>query len=247
MTELYGLIGHPLSHSFSKKYFTDKFLQEELSEHQYDLYDIKDIAEVREVIANHRELRGLNVTIPYKEAIIPFLDELDESAKLVGAVNVIKIQDNLLTGYNADIYGFETSLFNWLKVDPTKVSAIILGTGGAAKAVKSVLKVYNIPYKHTSRTKTAETITYKELKDSSLIADNNLIINTTPLGMMPNIDDCPDIAYAQLGKNHYVFDLIYNPQETRFLAKARLQGAAIKNGLEMLELQAEKSWEIWTA
>jgi shikimate dehydrogenase len=247
MANLYGLIGYPLSHSFSKKYFTDKFIQEKLSDYQYELFEIKEISGIRDIIERHPELRGLNVTIPYKEAVIPFLDHLDESAKLVGAVNVIKIQDNLLTGYNSDFYGFETSLLNWLKVDTNKVSAIILGTGGAAKAVRSVLKVYNIPYNITSRTKTTETITYEELNNSSFIADSNLVINTTPLGMSPHVDECPDIRYEQLSKNHYVFDLIYNPPETRFLKQARLQGSAAKNGLEMLELQAEKSWEIWTA
>ena len=152
-----------------------------------------------------------------------------------------------MTGYNSDFFGFQSSLLNWLPHNIEDLSAIILGTGGAAKAVKAVLKAKNIPYKLISRTKTAETITYEELDSNSLIADSNLIINTSPLGMAPNFDDCPDIPYEQLNKQHFVFDLIYNPAETKFLTQASSQGALIKNGLEMLQLQAEKSWEIWTS
>ena len=247
MANMYGLIGYPLSHSFSKKYFTDKFLREGLTEHHYELFEIKNIDDIRDIIDNNPELIGLNVTIPYKESIIPFLDNLDESAVLVGAVNVIKINNGSLTGYNSDFYGFESSLLNWLPQNITNLSAVVLGTGGASKAVKSVLKAKNIPYKLISRTKTANTITYEELYSDSLIANSNLIINTTPLGMAPNFDDCPDIPYEQLNEQHFVFDLIYNPAETKFLAQASSQGALIKNGLEMLQLQAEKSWEIWTS
>ena len=244
---MYGLIGNPLTHSFSKKYFADKFLQEGLTEHHYELFEIKNIEEIGEVLANNPNLKGLNVTIPYKESIIPFLDQLDESAKIVGAVNVIKIQNKILIGYNSDFFGFESSLLNWLPQNIADMSAIILGTGGAAKAVKSVLKANNISYKLISRNKTAETVTYDELLSGSLIANNNLIINTTPLGMAPGYNECPEIPYEQLNKKHYVFDLIYNPEETKFLANASTHGAHIKNGLEMLQLQAEKSWEIWTS
>ena len=247
MAKLYGLIGYPLSHSFSKKYFEDKFLKERLVEHHYELFEIRDIEGIKDIIENNSDLVGLNVTIPYKESIMPFLDHLDESAILVGAVNVIKIQEKSIIGYNTDFFGFESSLLDWLPQNIEYLSAIILGTGGAAKAVEAVLKSNKISYKLISRTKTSSTLTYEELNASSLIADNKLIINTTPLGMAPNIDVCPDILYDHLSEEHYVFDLIYNPAETKFLSKASSKGAMVKNGLEMLQLQAEKSWEIWTS
>ena len=247
MVSLYGLIGFPLSHSFSKKYFEEKFLREGLAEHQYHLFELRNINEISGLIEKYPELRGLNVTIPYKEAIMPFLDELDETAKIVGAVNVVKVRNKTLTGYNSDFFGFESSLLNLIKPTIDDFSAIVLGTGGAAKAVLAVLKANGIKYQVISRSKTEQTLTYEELKETTLIAESNLIINTTPLGMSPNVDDYPDIAYEQLSNNHYVFDLIYNPTETKFLSKAKSQKAIIKNGLEMLQLQAEKSWEIWTS
>jgi len=247
MAKLYGLVGYPLSHSFSKKYFEDKFLKEGLAKSHYELFEIKDIEEIQDIIENKADLVGLNVTIPYKESIMPFIDHLDESAILVGAVNVIKIQKKSITGYNTDFFGFESSLLDWLPQNIEYLSAIILGTGGAAKAVEAVLKSNKISYKLISRTKTTNALSYEELNASSFIADNKLIINTTPLGMAPNIDACPDILYDQLSEEHYVFDLIYNPAETKFLSKASSKGAMVKNGLEMLQLQAEKSWEIWTS
>jgi len=247
MAKMYGLVGYPLSHSFSKKYFEDKFLREGLAEHYYELFEIRDIEEVHDVIENNPNLIGLNVTIPYKESIIPLLDHLDESANLVGAVNVIKIQNKALTGYNTDFFGFESSLLSWLPQNIEALSAVILGTGGAAKAVEAVLKSSKIPYKLISRRKTVNTLTYDELNASSIVAENKLIINTSPLGMSPKIDVCPDIDYNQLNNEHYVFDLIYNPAETKFLRNADSQGAMVKNGLEMLQLQAEKSWEIWSS
>lgn len=247
MANMYGLVGYPLSHSFSKKFFEDKFLRDGLAEHHYELFEIRDIEEIRGIIENNPDLFGLNITIPYKESIMPLLDHLDDSAKRVGAVNVIKIHHNSLTGYNTDFFGFESSLLNWLPQDIENLSAIVLGTGGAAKAVEAVFRANKIPYKLISRTKSSHTLTYDELIASSLIADSKLIINTTPLGMAPKIDACPDISYNQLNEEHYVFDLIYNPAETKFLNKAITQGAIVKNGLEMLQLQAEKSWEIWTS
>lgn len=247
MANMYGLVGYPLSHSFSKKYFQDKFLQEGLDDHYYELFELQGIEEILGIIKNNPNLAGLNVTIPYKESIIPFLDHLDDSAKRVGAVNVIKIQNNSLTGYNSDFFGFESSLLNWLPLKTRDLKAVILGTGGAAKAVEAVFRANKISYKLISRTKTSNTLTYDELNTSSLIADSQLIINTTPLGMAPKIDDCPDISYDQLSDEHFVFDLIYNPAESKFLRKARIQEAMVKNGLEMLQLQAEKSWEIWTS
>jgi shikimate dehydrogenase len=247
MGKLFGLIGYPLSHSFSKKYFTEKFISEGIEGHSYELFEIEHVEEIKNIIARHPELIGFNVTIPHKETIIPLLDHLDKSAEMVGAVNVVCLQNNILTGYNSDFYGFNTSLWRWLPADKKNLSAVILGTGGAAKAVKSVLKVNNIPYKLTSRTNSAETITYEALAASSLIKESKLIINTTPLGMAPNTDQYPAIPYEQISEHHFVFDLIYNPAETIFLRKAAARGAATKNGLEMLQLQAEKSWEIWTA
>ncbi|RLD24346.1 MAG: shikimate dehydrogenase [Bacteroidetes bacterium] len=247
MENLYGLIGFPLSHSFSKKYFTEKFLNEGLTEHRYELFEINDINEIVGLINNHPQLVGLNVTIPHKETIIPYLDHLDKSAKIVGAVNVIKIRDNLLTGYNSDFFGFESSLLKFIGSSIENYSAIVLGTGGAAKAVIAVLMANKIPYRLISRSKGNDVLTYDELNNTSIIADSNLIINTTPLGMAPKIDSCPDIDYNQLSNKHFVFDLIYNPAETKFLEKARAKKTKVKNGLEMLELQAEKSWEIWTS
>ncbi len=247
MANLYGLIGYPLSHSFSKKYFEDKFLEQGLSEHRYELFELKNISELNGLLEEQPDLVGLNVTIPYKEVIIPLLDHIDESAKKVGAVNVIKIEEKTLTGYNSDYFGFENSLLKWLPQNINKLTSLIFGTGGASKAVEAVLIANKIPYKLVSRTKNNNTITYKELRASPIATDSKLLINTTPLGMSPTVDAYPDIDYSQISKNHFVFDLIYNPQETRFLKKARSQGAQIKNGLEMLQLQAEKSWEIWTS
>ena len=243
---LYGLIGHPLSHSFSKKYFENKFKDASLSGNEYQLFDIDNIGHLPDIIAQNPNLKGLNVTIPYKEAVIKYLDYLDESARKVGAVNVIKIDNGHLSGYNSDYYGFEKSLLEWFP-DAAKAKAVILGTGGASKAVMTVLGNHQIPFTLVSRTKSSEAISYDELNNSSIVSDSQLIINTTPLGMSPNLDGHPDINYEQLTGSHYVSDLIYNPEETAFLKKAYRQGAKIKNGYEMLELQAEKSWDIWTS
>ncbi|RLD21761.1 MAG: shikimate dehydrogenase [Bacteroidetes bacterium] len=247
MRKLYGLIGYPLTHSFSKKYFTAKFQKEGLTDHQYELFAIKSINKLSKTIQEHSNLKGLNVTIPYKEVVIPFLDKLDESAKIVGAVNVISIEDGRLTGYNSDFYGFKQSLLKWLPLDYKEIEALVLGTGGASKAVIAVLNSLNIQFKLVSRTKSDNAISYEDLNSSSVITDSKLIINTTPLGMAPNIEASPDIPYHQISKSHYIYDLIYNPEETIFLKKCAAQDAKTKNGLEMLELQAEKSWEIWTS
>ena len=247
MGKLYGLIGYKLSHSFSKQYFEEKFLKEQLADHRYELFEIGNVQEIKRILEQNPNLDGLNVTIPYKESIIPYLDHLDKSAEKVGAVNVIKIENSSLTGYNSDFYGFQTSLFKWLPIDNENLSALILGTGGAAKAVKAVLTSNNIPFTMVSRRASIEAISYGDLKNSNLITENKLVVNTTPLGMAPNLDRYPDIPYKQIGKNHYVYDLIYNPSETMLLKKAGENGATIKNGLEMLELQAGKSWEIWTS
>lgn len=244
MIKQYGLIGYPLSHSFSKKYFANKFEKENIEGCQYELFEIDKISLVNQVF-DIENIQGFNVTIPYKHDIMEYMNDFDHSAKKVGAVNVVKInQDGKRTGYNSDYYGFRSSLENWLP--NTKVKALILGIGGAAKAVIAVLNDLSIPYLKVSRDSAKGDVTYEELyKDAKILDDYQLIINTTPLGMSPNTHQMPDIDYAKLTHQHFLYDLIYNPGETKFLAEGKKFGANIKNGLEMLELQAEKSWEIW--
>ncbi|MFN6943728.1 MAG: shikimate dehydrogenase family protein [Cytophagaceae bacterium] len=243
---LFGLIGYPLTHSFSKKYFTEKFDKENITDARYELFELKDISEFPEVLKNNPDLCGLNVTIPYKEAIIPYLDELDEPVKNINAVNVIKVEKGkILKGYNSDYYGFKVSLLKLIqKVDP-RYKSLILGSGGASKAVCAALDDLGIPYLTVSR-KADKGITYSDI-DESLIRDYQIIINTTPLGMYPKTDSCPDIPYNFLTSDHYLFDLVYNPEETLFMQRGKAAGAQTKNGLEMLYLQAEKAWEIWNS
>ena len=242
----YGLIGYPLSHSFSKKYFSEKFKKENITGCKYDLFEIERIEMVDEVFQKSN-LQGFNVTIPYKHEIMDYMDNFDHSARKVGAVNVVKIHpDGKRTGYNSDYYGFRTSLENWMpKIADTK--ALILGIGGAAKAVIAVLEDMGIPFLKISRTIEKGDLTYNALlHDSKMLNDHHLIINTTPLGMSPNINSMPEIDYSSLNDSHFLYDLIYNPAETKFLSEGKKYEANIKNGLEMLELQAEKSWEIWS-
>lgn len=250
----YGLIGKKLSHSFSKKYFTDKFQKENILA-EYNLYELPNISDFKELIAQNPHLCGLNVTIPYKTEVIPFLDELSPEAQAVGAVNTIKITKNKkLIGYNTDIYGFYKSLLTFW--DKPSDRALILGTGGAAKAVEYVLrKEFKLKWiSCISRTKVSEPILINENYHEYLMSynqlrhigiDNTLIINTTPVGMYPNVEESPFFPFEKLTQSNYVMDLIYNPEETLFLQKAKEKGAKICNGLEMLHLQAEKAWEIW--
>jgi shikimate dehydrogenase len=242
----FGLIGFPLSHSFSKKFFTEKFLNEHIPGCEYDLFPIENIDLLTDLISHNRELEGFNVTIPYKLAVLPFLNEVDEAAGQIGAVNCISIQRNngkeILKGYNTDAYGFEESLKPMLNEQHKK--ALIFGDGGAAKAVKYVLNKLNIPFLVVTRTPTSNSILYDGVTPE-LLQEYTVLINTTPLGMSPNIETCPDIPYEVLTEQHLAYDLVYNPEETTFLAKAKAQGASIKNGLEMLYLQAERSWYIW--
>ena len=240
----FGLIGKKLSHSFSQKYFQNKFKELELNDHEYDLFELNKISSVTEIFSLSN-LLGLNVTVPYKEEIIPFLDILDESAKKVGAVNVVKITNGRKVGYNSDYYGFKRSLEEWLPSNFNK-NALVLGTGGASKAVSSALSDLKIEYKCVSRNPSKNKISYSET-DSYLNNEFNLIINTTPLGMSPNIDSLPDINYNLLTNEHYLYDLVYNPELTMFLKLGADQGAVVKNGLEMLHLQAEESWRIWNS
>ncbi len=241
-----GLIGYPLTHSFSKKYFSEKFEEEGIPDFHYELYPIEDITELPNLL-NNPTIKGLNVTIPYKQAVMPYLDEIDEAAAEVGAVNTILKKNGKVKGYNSDIYGFEVSLVNFLHTTPpiTELKALILGTGGAAKAVKYVLEKLGIYYQFVSRKKKKDCLTYESLTAAKL-KDYQLVINTTPLGMSPNYETCPDLPYEATSDQHYFYDLVYNPAETLFLKKGAQQGASTKNGLEMLILQAEKSWRIWT-
>jgi len=238
----YGLIGHPLKHSQSRFYFNEKFEYEGL-DCLYQHFDIKSLDELHDIMAKYPDLCGFNVTIPYKESIIPLLDEIDPIAKEVGAVNVVTITDGKLKGYNTDVYGFEQLLER--AINGRDVShALILGTGGASKAVQYVLKQKNIPYSIVSRDAAKGDYTYDTLTDE-VLKTSRLIINTTPLGMFPQVDNFPDLHYQGLTKKHTLIDLIYNPRETAFMELGRTWGAKVYNGLQMFEEQAKKTWELW--
>jgi shikimate dehydrogenase len=240
----FGLIGFPLSHSFSKKYFTEKFQELGISDsNEYELHSFENIAEIKKIISENPDLVGLNVTIPHKVNVIPFLDEIDQAAQKIGAVNVIKVlKNNKLKGYNSDYYGFKKSLEEFLG-DKKGMKALVLGNGGAAKAVMVALEDMGIEYKLVSRRKEGEAISY--FRANGLLSSHHLIINCTPLGTYPAINECPDLDYDTLTNKHYFHDLIYNPGETLFMKKAKDNGANTKNGYDMLVFQAEKSWEIW--
>ncbi|MCT1523639.1 shikimate dehydrogenase family protein [Sphingobacterium hotanense] len=242
-----GLIGYPLGHSFSKKYYLEKFKNENIQGIDYDLYPISTIEEFPELYTTDSAFYGVNVTIPYKQAVIPYLDELSPEAKAIGAVNCIQIIQTpgkapYLIGYNTDVIGFMNSLAPLLTEDHKH--ALILGNGGATKAVCYALEKLGVAYQIVSRSKSEKNITYEDL-NTDLIRDHKLIINCSPVGTAPNIEQCPDIPYEGIGNTHLLYDLIYNPTETLFLKKGRERGAAIKNGLEMLILQAEENWKIW--
>jgi shikimate dehydrogenase len=238
----FGLIGYPLGHSFSKKYFEEKFATENLQDCVFDLFPIKEIGEYKNLIVQQSNLIGLAVTIPYKETIIPFLDKLSDAAKQIGAVNCIQLKNGKTTGYNTDVIGFEKSLKPLLKEHHTK--ALIFGTGGASKAVQYVLKSMSIDFLLVSRTKTSSSVTYEDISEE-ILKNHLLIINTTPLGMSPNEEGFPNIAYHFLTPKHLLYDLIYKPEKTLFLHKGEEHCCAIKNGFEMLVLQAEENWKIW--
>jgi shikimate dehydrogenase len=245
MEKVFGLIGQTVSHSFSKSYFDEKFFREGLRDHHYELFPLTNIKELESLINDTKGLSGLNVTIPYKEQVIKFLDEVDPVAEKIGAVNVIKIKDGKRKGFNTDSDAFYETLVKWLPKDK-KLKALVLGTGGSSKAVQVALNKLKIEFKLVSRESSKGDLTYEDLKKKpKLIADAKLIINTTPLGMHPNTDSIPPIDFENIGESHYVYDLIYNPARTQFLQKAEMHGAVIKNGLEMLHVQAEKSWQIW--
>lgn len=240
-----GLIGYPLGHSFSKKYYQDKFIKEYIAGIDYDLYPLPQIEDFSDIIQDPA-FYGVNVTIPYKQSVIPFLDELSPEAESIGAVNCIRIEQKdakpYLIGFNTDVLGFMNSLQPLLKSHHQK--ALIFGNGGATKAVCYALDQFGIAYQIVSRTKTADTINYDELT-IDLIRENKLLINCSPVGTAPQVDACPNLPYEGITADHLLYDLIYNPAETLFLKKGKERGASIKNGLEMLVLQAEKNWEIW--
>jgi shikimate dehydrogenase len=245
--KIYGLIGYPLGHSFSAGYFAEKFEKEKIKDSIYRNFPIEDISKLPGLIADTPELIGLNVTIPYKEQVIRFMDEIDPVAKEVGAINTIKINrianSYKLKGYNSDVYGFQKSLQPLLKEYHKK--ALILGTGGASKAIKFVLRKLNIEFISASIEELKENEIRYEMIDKKMIEERLLIIHATPLGTYPNIGFCPPIPYEFLTPKHVLFDLVYNPEETLYLKKGKEKGATIINGLKMLHMQAERAWEIW--
>lgn len=239
---LYGLIGYPLTHSFSKKYFSEKFEKEGIKDCRYELFSIPSIDELKRVLSDHPGLAGLNVTIPYKEQVLSFLDDSNEVVKAIKACNCIHIQDGKLKGFNTDVSGFEQSLTE--KLQPHHTRALVLGTGGAAKAVEFVLRKRGIYYKNVSRKPSVHSYSYEQLTNE-ILADHTLIINTTPLGTYPAVNEAPPIPYEAITSRHYLFDLVYNPPVSLFLSKGQQRGATIKNGHDMLVIQAEESWKIW--
>jgi shikimate dehydrogenase len=245
MEKKFGLIGSTVSHSFSKSYFDEKFFREGLRDYHYDLYPLQTVEELKKLLNENPELCGLNVTVPYKEKVMKFLSDIDNDAKKIGAVNVIKIQNGKLVGYNTDSDAFYETLEKWFpKIENAK--ALVLGSGGSSKAVRQALRKLSIPFQIVSREKTGGDLTYEDLEQNgSLLTATPLIINTTPLGMSPDANAFPPINFELINSTHYVYDLIYNPARTVFLQKAEMRGANIKNGLEMLHIQAEKAWAIW--
>jgi len=238
----FGLVGKDIEYSFSRGYFSEKFEKLELPNHSYENFDLAEINEFTKLIQENSNLNGLNVTIPYKEEVIPFLTRLNEDAEKIGAVNTIKFHNNQLIGFNTDVYGFQKSIEPHLKGHHKK--ALILGSGGASKAVSFVFSQLGITYKIVSRKPAKEQLSYEDLNE--VLSDYQVIVNCTPLGTHPDIDEKPQIPYHLLTPKHLLFDLIYNPPKTAFLLEGESQGAAICNGNQMLKFQAEKSWEIWT-
>ncbi|WP_114748387.1 shikimate dehydrogenase family protein [Pleomorphovibrio marinus] len=242
----YGLIGFPLSHSFSKKYFSEKFVKEGLSDRQYELYELPNIDAFPILLKKEKGLLGLNVTIPYKVEVIPYLDQLDPACEAIGAVNCIKISTGRLTGFNTDYIGFKESLQNWLP--QIKQKALVLGTGGASRAVVQALQDLKIPFLRVSRNDLdkMDVISYMDLLDNKeILEEYTLIINTTPLGTFPNVESMPAIPVQYINDRHRVYDLVYNPEKTYLMKTLEAKGAVVKNGLEMLHLQAEAAWKIW--
>jgi len=240
--QLFGLIGYPLTHSFSKNYFAEKFRKEGIENCEYENFQLATISDLPALLEQYPALQGLNVTIPYKESVLRFLTDSNDLVKQTGACNCIRIDNKKLIGYNTDILGFERSLFN--KLQPHHSHALILGTGGAAKAVEFVLNKNGIQFKNVSRKPSAGNLLYEQITEET-IKKNMLIINTTPVCMFPHGDEIPPLPYHAITPEHFLFDLIYNPSKTLFLTRGEQQGAIIQNGYDMLVCQAEESWSIW--
>ena len=244
--KLFGLIGFPLGHSFSKKYFDQKFKEENISDADFELFAIKNIHEFPNLLKENLNLKGLAVTIPYKQSVLPFINYVTVAAKEIGAVNCIKFIDGNSTGHNTDVIGFEKSLLPLLQ--PHHSKALVLGTGGSSKAVQYVLNQIGIPFLLVSRDKgnLPYCIDYAELSED-IMKEHTIIINCTPIGMSPNENEMPSIPYDLLSQKHLLYDLIYSPEKTLFLQEGERKGCAIKNGFEMLVIQAEENWKIWNA
>ncbi len=242
--KIFGLIGRSLGHSFSQRWFTDKFKQEGLEFHRYDLFELSDVEELIALLRDTSGLSGLNVTIPYKRTVMPLLDEIDPMAAAVGAVNTIALRDGRTIGYNTDVAGFRGTLLPMLQ--GSKPRALVLGSGGASRAVAFVLREQGIKFRVVSRSRERGDLTW-DLLDPTVVKVSKLIINTTPLGMHPEVDACPDLPYDAIGPDHLLMDLIYNPGKTSFLRQGEAHGASTVNGQSMLELQAEEAWRIWNS
>jgi len=244
--KLYGLIGYPLGHSFSKQYFTEKFVKEGIKDCAFEAFPIPAIDEFPALLKANPDLKGLSVTIPYKEQVLKYVTELSEEVKFIGATNSIKISGDKLIAYNTDIIGFEKSFLKSLK--PTHTKALVLGTGGASKAVQYVLRKLKIDFLVVTRSTQLKSgeINYTAI-DEKMMGEYTVIINSSPVGMYPNVNDCPDIPYHLLTSNHYLYDLVYKPEETLFLKKGKEKNATVENGYDMLLLQAEASWKIWNS
>lgn len=245
MEKIFGLIGSTVSHSFSKSYFDEKFFREGLRDHRYELFPLEKIQDIKTLLKDNKGLCGLNVTLPYKEQVLTYLDEIDPVAQKIGAVNVIRVQKGKLKGFNTDSDAFFETIEKWLPKGKS-IKGLVLGSGGSSKAVRQALTKLGIEHKIVSREKEKGDYSYEDINNNPKeIAGSHLIINTTPLGMHPETNVHPPLDMEHLTKDHYVYDLIYNPARTQFLQKAEMRGAVIKNGLEMLHVQAEKSWQIW--
>ena len=240
-----GLIGYPLGHSFSKKYFTERFARQGITDWQYELYPLPTLEALPKLLRETEGLVGLNVTIPHKQGVLDFCTELHEGAKRIGAVNTLKrLPNGGWRGYNTDYIGFRESLGGWMGAAVDGVRALILGTGGAAKAVQVALEDLQVPYHYVSRSARPGVFAYTDLTPE-LLQEYRLIINTTPLGMAPNTETAPELPYAALRASHWLYDLVYNPETTEFMQRGLAAGAQVKNGLEMLIAQAEAAWAIW--
>lgn len=242
----FGLIGYPVGHSYSQKFFQEKFEELGLKDHHYDLFEMEFLNEFPALWLKYNDLKGLNITVPHKENVVKYLDKQDSSSIKVGAANVIYKKANKLIGYNTDYMAFRESLIGW--IGNFKGEALILGSGGASKAVQAALADLNIPFNQVSRSVKGGDYTYDQIKSNAdIIGRFKLIVNTTPLGMYPNNETIPDLPYSKIQSETFFYDLIYNPEQTAFLKEGKKNGAKTKNGLEMLELQAERSWDIWNS